>query len=132
MKQFDLYCADFRETPQSVNATLESTVQFHCQTAVPVDEVAWYINHTPVNQLDSPHITRTVESHSNWSYPLHTLQILALQEFNNSVVQCAFIISDRPHIFTDEATLAIQGALCVSLGHTYDFIILLARNLQAI
>ena len=111
MKLFGLHCADFREFPQSVNATLDSTVHFHCQTAVPVNEVAWYINHAPVNQLNSPNITQAVGPPANWSHPLHTLQMPALQEYNNSVVQCALIISGRPHVFTDEATLAIQGAL---------------------
>jgi len=78
------------------------------------------------------HVTR-VDPPANWSHPLHTLQMPALQEYNISVVQCALIIFGRPYIFTDEATLAIQGALmcATSLWHMTISYFLYIHNLQA-
>ena len=94
-----------------MNATVGSTVQFHCQAAVSVNAVAWYINHAPMNRLNSPNIIHITEPDASWSHALHTLQMPALEEYNNSIVQCVIIIFGSPDIFSKEVTLAVQGTL---------------------
>ena len=124
-----LLCLAFRVFPQSVNATLGSTVRFRCQTAVSVNAVAWYINNAPMNRLNSPHITHITEPDATWSHALHILQMLALEEFNNSIVECVLITFGSPDIFSEEVTLAVQGTLHFVM-HKYDCLTLIQVNWQ--
>jgi len=107
------HCADFREVPQPIHATLGSTtsIQFRCQAAVSVGAVTWYVNHQPWSRLIPPSATHNTYPDASWAYPLHTLEMPALREYNNSIVQCVLIRFGKSNILSDNVTLVIQAVI---------------------
>ena len=103
--------ADFRQWPKSINATEGSTVRFHCQAAVNVDDVRWNVNSRSIRFLNSPSVVHRSRPDPNWAYNLHTLEMPALLAYNNSTVQCVFLNLRRPEldVYSEKATLAVQG-----------------------
>ena len=101
-----VFLPDFRVSPESVMAILESPVEFHCQPSIPTDIVSWIINTEPWSQVIPPNITEITSPDPSWNYSLSILQMPALLEYNNSNIQCVLI---EHNFFSKTAVLIVKG-----------------------
>ena len=113
LSQREFYSA-FRRSPQTVNTTIGSTVHFQCQPEKQVNAVIWRVNNQRLRILNSPDVFQISAADPSWNTALHTLEMPALAEYNNSTVRCLLITSSSSSgdIYSNVAMLAIQGWFC--------------------
>ena len=93
--------ADFVMPPQSINATLNSTAVFSCQTAN-ISNHIWRINNTL-----TPAMSSTVD--------MTILEVFCSEDQDMSVVECGGRLLNRTRIFSDPALLRVQGLFILGI-----------------
>ena len=96
----------FVSTPASVNATLGSTTTFEC--SVTTGLIGWQVNGSLLSDLNAQNITASQVGRIGF------LHIPATEEYNNTVVECIFVIVGGDDLYSDPVILQIQGILCTS------------------
>ena len=86
-------------------AVEQEVATFNCQH-LSSDGIAWLVNETSVNLINSPDIT------TSSSGTMHSLSIGTLLEYNGTTVQCvASFFDGSPPLLTPSVTLLIQGII---------------------
>lgn len=98
----------FHHSPQSINVTLGSTAEFHCQPSISDSLASWNINNMSLHMFNSSDVVSVSEQDSTWNINRSTLYVIAHHMLNNSVVHC-IINSNGKAVATSEADLMIQG-----------------------
>ena len=97
---------NFLVAPLPMTVTNGSVSKFNC--SADTDNVIFRVNGTAVNRLDNPDID--VELTVPGMEPrLHTLLIVANEEYNNTRVQCIISNVGEASVFSNETVLIIQG-----------------------
>ena len=94
-----------------MNATLGSSVQFHCQSLISANTISWYINHTPaVNLSHSKDIDISFSTKCSRNCD-SIISIQSIEEHNGTIIQCVARHENGKDVFSDEVTLGVQGKL---------------------
>ena len=101
--------AAISQHPQSVNTTLNNTVNFSCVGIG--THIGWYVNATVVDSINFPpekgiEKSDTYDSDTSSS----TLTVFAMESNNQSEIEC-FLILDINQTISEKATLLIQGKI---------------------
>ena len=94
-----------------VNASLDSTAEFHCVCQYCSGQY-WLVNDEVVDNSQNNGVKRfgpRVFSHGN---KLYALTMPASVQLNQSTVQCVVYIGSNPHIESSVVTLLVQGNNC--------------------
>ena len=102
---FSVHIAEFVSTPASINTTLGSTAIFNC--SVTTGTVVWIINGSVLSDAPKPDITAEQVGR------MFFLDVPAIEEYNNTVVQCALAILGGDDLYSDPVILRVQGMFCV-------------------
>ena len=104
------YFTDITVHPQSVNTTLNSTVNFTCEAVA--DTISFRVNDISVAELENKSIdgfTEDLQDKLSGGIKKRVLLAEALEDNNNSNISCR-AINSKP-VYSDTALLRIQGEL---------------------
>ena len=100
-----LFLGNFLVTPLPMIVTSGNVSRFTC--SADADSVFFLVNGTAVNRLLNPDIE--VAAVPGMEPRIHTLQIVANEEYNNTRVLCVISNIGEAGVFSNEAVLIIQG-----------------------
>ena len=104
--------AAISQHPQSVNTTLNNTVNFSCVGIG--THIGWYVNATVVNSINFPPEKGIEKSATSYDPDTQTssstLTVFAMKSNNQSEIEC-FLILNINQTISEKATLLIQGKI---------------------
>jgi hypothetical protein len=92
----------FLISPASLNVTVDTVAVFQCQHAT-AHGMNWKINDSILQDLPEGFSTDRSDDH------VFSLNIEALAEYNNTVIQCLALFTDPPSEESEQSTMMIQG-----------------------
>ena len=110
---FDYHVIDLDQPPSTVTVYLNEYAQYYCYVREGMPRLFWFVNSLPVQGLPERYsVSSTSEPTADGIGSNSSLQILALEETNNSEILCGVDLTGRIDIhYFPTAFLLVQGTI---------------------